>query len=148
MSKEFLSNSSQEGDCGWPPLLPALTDKKCLTNMKGWLWSPEGFPYFQSDNAGFLPVEHSKKIKEDSSNFTRNYKVLNLNSNDGYEPFLIIITSNFQCLLTIAGKKDKKTLLMRCDKNSSQTAIELIDAKLNQENHMRRQLIFVIQLKN
>ena len=34
--------------------------------MRGWLWSPEGFPYFQKDNAGFLPLENSRKIKEES----------------------------------------------------------------------------------
>ena len=32
-------------------------------------------------------------------------------------------------------EKDKRTLLMRCDENSLKTAIELIDAKLNQENY-------------
>ncbi len=135
IQKEFLSHYSQEGGFWVASPLPALTDKKCLTKMKGWLWSPEGFPYFQRDNAGFLPVDHSVKIKEDSSNFTRNYKVLNLNAKDGYEPFLIIFTKHFQCLLTVAGEKDKRTLLMRCDEKSLKTVIELIDAKLNQENY-------------
>ena len=134
VQKEFLSHSTQEGGFWVASPLPALTDKKCLAKMQGWLWSPEGFPYFKMDNAGFLPVDHSIKIKEDS-NFVRNYKVLNLNTKDGYEPFLIIITTNFQCLLTIAGEKDKRTLLMRCDESSLKTAIELIDAKLNQENY-------------
>ncbi len=134
VQKEFLSHSTQEGGFWVASPLPALTDKKCLAKMQGWLWSPEGFPYFQMDNAGFLPGDHSIKIKEDS-NFVRNYKVLNLNNKDGYEPFLIIITANFQCLLTIAGEKDKRTLLMRCDENSLKTSIELIDAKLNQENY-------------
>ena len=134
VQKEFLSNSSLEGGFWVASPLPALTDKKYLNKMKGWLWSPEGFPYFQKDTAGFLPVDDSINLKEDT-NFIRNYKVLNLNAKDGYEPFLIIITTNFQCLLTIAGEKDKRTLLMRCDEKSLKTAIELIDAKLNQENY-------------
>ncbi len=134
VQKEFLSYSAQEGGFWVASPLPALTDKKCLSKMRGWLWSPKGFPYFQRDNVGFLPVDHSRKIKEDSR-FLKNYKVLNLNTKDGYEPFLIIITTNFQCLLTIAGEKDKRALLMRCDKKSLKTAIELIDAKLNQENY-------------
>ena len=134
IQKEFLSHSRQEGGFWVASPLPALTDKKCLTKMRGWLWSPKGFPYFPRDNAGFLPLDHSKKIKEDI-NFIGNYKVLNLNTKDGYEPFLIIITTNFQCLLTIAGEKDKRTLLMRCDEKSLKTAIELIDTKLNQENY-------------
>ncbi len=146
IQKEFLSNSYKEGGLWVASPLPVLTDKKYLTKMKGWLWSPEGFPYFQRDSAGFLPVEHSRKIKEDS-NFIRNYKVLNLNSKDGFEPFLIIITKNFQCLLTIAGEKDKKTLLMRCDEKSLKTAIKLIDAKLNQDN-FQESLNFRNAIKN
>ncbi len=134
VQKEFLSNNAQEGGFWVASPLPALTEKKCLTKMRGWLWSPEGFPYFQQDNAVLLPVDHSKRIKQDD-NFIRNYKVLNLNPKDGYEPFLIIITLNFQCILTIAGEKDKRTLLMRCDEKSLKTAIELIDAKLYQNNH-------------
>ncbi len=134
VQKELLSNNFQEGGFWVASPLPVLTEKKCLSKMKGWLWSPEGFPYFKQDNAGFLPVDKSKKITLDNS-FTRNYKVLNLNIKDGYEPFLIIISTNFQCLLTIAGEKDKRTLLMRCDEKSLKTAIELIDAKLYQENY-------------
>ena len=134
VQNEFLSNSSQEGGFWVASPLPALTDKKCLTKMKGWLWTPEGFPYFQNDNAGFLPVDHSRRVKQDSD-FIGNYKVLNLDIKDGYEPFLIIICSNFQCLLTIAGEKDKRPLLMRCDENSLKTVIKLIDAKLYQDNY-------------
>ena len=133
VQKEFLSHSSQQGGFWVASPLPALTDKKCLTKLKGWLWSPEGFPYFQKDSVSFLPVNNNSKIKQDID-FIRNYKVLNLSPKDGYEPFLIIVSSNFQCLLTIAGEKDKKTLLMRCDEKSLKTAIELIDAKLYQEN--------------
>ena len=134
VQKEFLSRYSLEEGFWVASPLPALTEEKYLTKMKGWLWSPEGFPYFQRDNVGFLPVDHSKKFKEDC-NFLKNYKVLNLNSKDGYEPFLLIITRNFQCILTIASKKDKSTLLMRCDEKSLKNVIELIDAKLNQENY-------------
>ena len=102
--------------------------------MKGWLWSPEGFPYFQNENAGFLPADHSQKIKGNTK-FIGNYKVLSLNPKDGYEPFLMIITPKFQCILTIAGEQDKKKLLMRCDEESLKTVIELVDTKLYQENY-------------
>ena len=146
VQKEFLSYSPKEGGFWVASPLPAITDKKCLTKMKGWLWSPEGFPYFQKENACLLPVDHSKTSKENSI-FIENYKVLNLNSKDGYEPFLIIITTNFQCLLTIAGEKDKKTLIMRCDEKSLKTTIELIDAKLHQENR-EEALNFRNALKN
>ena len=51
IQKEFLSHSIHEGGFWVASPLPALTDKKCLAKMQGWLWSPEGFPYFQMDNA-------------------------------------------------------------------------------------------------
>ena len=49
---------------------------------------------------------------------SHNYKVLNLSKEDGYEPFLMIINPNFQCILSIVGEKDKKILLMKCDEES------------------------------
>ena len=47
----------------------------------------------------------------------------------------MIITPNFQCILSIVGEKDKKILLMKCDEESLKLSIELMHAKLNQENH-------------
>ena len=134
IQKEFLSYNYHEGGLWVASPLPALNEKKYFSKLKGWLWSPEGFPYFHKEHAGFLPADHSKEIKRDN-NFIRNYKVLNLNPKDGYEPFLMIITPKFQCVLTIAGEQDKKNLIMRCDKRSLKTVIELIDAKFYQENY-------------
>jgi len=54
----------------------SFNDKKFLNQLHGWLWSPEGFPYFQNENAGFLPVNNSEKIKKDFD-LVSNYKVLN-----------------------------------------------------------------------
>jgi len=47
----------------------------------------------------------------------------------------MIITPNFQCILSIVGEKDKKILLMKCDEESLKLSIELMHAKLNQENY-------------
>jgi len=134
IQKEFLSFNYQQGGIWVASPLPALNDKKISNQFRGWLWAPEGFPYFQKESAGFLPDSDSAKIKNDFD-FINNYKVLNLSQKDGYEPFLMIITPNFQCILTIAGEKDKKILLMKCDKDSLKTAIELMHTKLNQENY-------------
>ncbi len=133
VQKEFLSNNYQEGGIWIASPLPALNEKKFSTKLQGWLLSPEGFPYFKKDNIGFLPGENIKTIKSEDV-FTGNYKVLNLNPNDGYEPFLILITPNFQCVLTIAGEKDKKILIMRCDQESLKTVIELLHVKFYAEN--------------
>ncbi len=134
IQKEYLSHNYQKGGIWVASPLPALNEEKYFNQLQGWLWSPEGFPYFKKDNAGFLPVNHSTQAREKFT-FNGNYKLLNLNPEDGYEPFLMIITPNFQCILTIAGEKDKKILLMKCDQDSLKIAIELLHAKLNQENY-------------
>ncbi len=134
IQKDFLSLNYKQGGIWIASPLPAFNDKKFLNQLHGWLWSPEGFPYFQNENVGFLPVNTSDKIKKDFD-LVSNYKVLNLCQEDGYEPFLMIITPNFQCILSIVGEKDKKILLMKCDEESLKLSIELMHAKLNQENH-------------
>ena len=134
IQKDFLSQNYQQGGIWVASPLPALNEKKFFNQLHGWLWSPEGFPYFQKENAGFLPVNHSSKAKKDFD-FIKNYKVLNLSKEDGYEPFLMIITPNFQCILSIVGEKDKKILLMKCDEESLKISIELMHAKLNQDNY-------------
>jgi len=117
IQKEFLTQNYKQGGIWVASPLPVLNDKKFFNQLHGWLWSPEGFPYFQNANAGFLPVNNSHKIKKDLD-LVSNYKVLNLCQEDGYEPFLMIITPNFQCVLSIVGEKDKKILLMKCDEES------------------------------
>ncbi|KGF91387.1 MULTISPECIES: sensor histidine kinase [Prochlorococcus] len=134
IQKDFLAQNYQQGGIWVASPLPAINDKRFLNQLHGWLWAPEGFPYFQKDNIGFLPVNNSAKVKKDFD-FISNYKVLNLSQKDGYEPFLMIITPNFQCILSIVGEKDKKILLMKCDEESLKISIELMHAKLNQENY-------------
>ncbi len=136
IQKDFLSHHYKQGGIWVSSPLPALNDKKFFNQLHGWLWSPKGFPYFQNENAGFLPINNnnSDKIKKDFD-LVSNYKVLNLSEKDGYEPFLMIITPNFQCILSIAGEKDKKYLLMKCDEESLKISIELMHAKLNQANY-------------
>ncbi len=133
IQKDFLSQNYKEGGIWVASPLPAFNDKKFLNQLHGWLWSPEGFPYFQNENIGFLPVNNSEKKKD--FDLVSNYKVLNLSQEDGYEPFLMIITPNFQCVLSIVGEKDRKILLMKCDEESLKLSIELMHAKLNQENY-------------
>ena len=134
IQKEFLSQNYQKGGVWVASPLPALNDKKFFNQLHGWLWSPKGFPYFQKDYAGFLPANESANFKKDLD-FISDYKVLNLSHIDGYEPFLMIITPNFQCILSIVGDKDKKIFLMKCDEESLKISIELMHAKLNQENY-------------
>ena len=134
IQKDFLSQNYKQGGIWIASPLPAFNEKKFLNQLHGWLWYPEGFPYFQNENAVFLPVNNSDKKKKDFD-LVSNYKVLNLCHEDGYEPFLMIITPNFQCVLSIVGEKDKKILLMKCDEESLKLSIELMHAKLNQDNY-------------
>jgi len=134
IQKDFLSKNCKHGGIWVASPLPALNEKKFFNKLHGWLWSPEGFPYFQKENSAFLPANNSDKINK-NVNLVSNFKVLNLCQEDGYEPFLMVITPNFQCILSIAGEKDKKILLMKCDEESLKISIELMHAKLNQEDY-------------
>ena len=73
IQKDFLSMNYQQGGIWVASPLPALNHKKFFKQLQGWLWTPEGFPYFSKENAGFLPVNNSEKIKKDFD-FTSNYK--------------------------------------------------------------------------
>ena len=86
IQKDFLSQNYKQGGIWVASPLPALNDKKIFKQLDGWLWSPEGVPYFQKENAGFLPVNNSDKKKKDFD-LVSNFKVLNLSQKDGYEPF-------------------------------------------------------------
>ena len=53
IQKEFLSQKYKNGGLWVASPLPALNDKRYFNKLHGWLWSPEGLPYFQNENAGF-----------------------------------------------------------------------------------------------
>ena len=65
IQKDFLPQNYKQGGIWVASPLPAFNNKKFLDQLHGWLWSPEGFPYFQNENAGFLPVNNSDRIKKD-----------------------------------------------------------------------------------
>ena len=133
VQKDFLSQYFHDGGIWVSSPLPAL-NAKYFAKLQGWMFAPENFPYFRKENAGFLPANHSTKIKEDFD-YRSKYKVLNLRPDDGYDPFLMILTRNFQCILTIAGERSRKILIMKCDADSLKTVIQLMLAKFNQEDH-------------
>ena len=134
IQKQLLNLNYREGGLWVASPLPAINEKKILNTLKGWLWAPEGFPYFNSEEAKYLPHYHVKSSCDTTYQNTCNYKILNLHNNDGFEPFLMIITPQLQCILTIAGEKNKKILIMRSDEDTLKTVIELVDMKLNQDN--------------
>ena len=133
IQKEFLIHHSHNGGLWVAAPLPALNDKRYLKTFNGWLWAPEGFTYFKNEKSKCLPYNQSQ-ISNERFEFYNNYKILDLNREDGFDPFLMIITPTFQCILAISGEKDKKSLIMRNDENSLKKVIELIDLRLSQEN--------------
>ena len=146
IQKQFLINNYQEGGFWIASPLPVIYEKKYLNSLKGWLWAPEGFPYFNSEYVGLLPQENSNKGNE-KFEYCKNYKIFKIKKEEGYEPFFMIITPRFQCVLTIAGEKDKKILIMRSDEESLKKVIELINLKLSQEN-IEEAKCFKYDLKN
>ena len=146
IQKEFLLDFYHQGGLWVASPLPVINEKKYLNKLKGWLWAPEGFPYFKKDYIGLLPEDLSNTTHKDLQYLT-NHKLLNLSKSDCYDPFLLIITPNFQCVLSLVGEKDQKILLMRSDEESLHKTIKLIDAKLCQEN-FEEALNFRESLKN
>ena len=133
IQKDFLLNNYQDGGVWVASPLPPIKERKYLNKFEGWLWAPEGFPYYKNAFAGYLP-EKSTKHESKTLQYEKNYKILKISPEDGLEPFLTIITPNFQCILSIAGQKNKKYLIMRSDEKSIKKVVELISSKLSQEN--------------
>ena len=133
IQKEFLPDYYKDGGLWIASPLPVIYEKKYLNKLKGWLFAPEGFPYFNYDYAGYLPQINSKE-KEEHLEYSPHYKILNLNPTDGYEPFLMVITSEFQCVLSISGEKNKKIIVVRSDHESIQKVINLMEKKFIQED--------------
>mgnify|MGYP001192279630 CR=1 FL=1 len=133
IQKDFLSNTYQDGGVWVASPLPAIKEKKYLNKLKGWLWAPEGFPYSENKYAGYLPG-NSSKYENQRFEYLSNYKIMKITAEDGFEPFLMIITPNFQCVLSIVGEKYKRNLIMRSDEETIQKSIELVISKLMQEN--------------
>ena len=146
IQKEFLPNHLQNGGLWVAAPLPALNEKKYLNKLNGWLWAPEGFPFFKNEQAKFLP-SHESNLNGEKFKYKSNYKILSLNKYDDFDPFLMIVTPTFQCILTISGEKDKKFLIMRNDESSLKKVIELVDMKLKQD-HLEESKKFQNQLKN
>ena len=133
IQKDFLLSHYQEGGVWAASPLPAINERKYLNKFKGWLWAPKGFPNFKNEYAGYLPFKN-EKYEDERFQYFNNYKILSINAEDGFEPFLMIITPTFQCILSITGAKDKKNLIMRSDEESIQKVIELLNTKLMQED--------------
>ena len=146
IQKEFLPNHLENGGLWVAAPLPVLNEKKYLDKLNGWLWAPEGFPCFKNEQAKFLPYQESH-LNGDKFKYKNNYKILNLNQYDGFDPFLMIVTPTFQCIITISGEKDKKSLIMRNDESSLNKVIGLVDMKLKQDN-LEESINFQNQLNN
>jgi len=133
IQKEFLPNHVQNGGLWVAAPLPVLNQQKYLNKLNGWIWAPEGFSSFKNEQAKFLPCQESE-LHGEKFKYKSNYKILSLNQYDGFDPFLMIVTPTFQCVLTISGEMDKKFLIMRNDESSLKKVIELVDMKLKQDN--------------
>jgi len=133
IQKQFLPNHLQNGGLWVAAPLPVFNKNKYLNKLNGWLWAPKGFPSFNNEQAKFLPY-HASHLNGEKFKYKSNYKILSLNQYDGFDPFLMIVTPTFQCVLTISGEKDQKILIMRNDESSLKKVIELVDMKLKQDN--------------
>ena len=95
IQEEFLPYHLQNGGLWVAAPLPVFNEKKYLNKLNGWLWAPKGFPYFKNAKAKFLPYSESH-INGEKFKYKSNYKILSLNQDDGFDPFLMMRVQSLQ----------------------------------------------------
>ena len=99
--------------------LPALYEPDLLQRLNGWVWAPENLESLSPLHAA-LPGSGRSSLK--NAGFCR----LPLESRDGDDPLLLVITPELQLALAINGKPGERQLLMRCDAESLSDALRMV----------------------
>ncbi len=113
--------------------LPALYESKILTQLQGWVWTNDSFTLFNPSNAGLLPPSSVKSVHQKNILTSERFKRLHLRIEDGNDPFLIIITKEFQIALALEGKPRERNLLMRSDPETLTDVLNILDQRLEME---------------
>lgn len=114
--------------------LPALYEPELLRQLQGWVWAPESLDRLSPLHAA-LPGSGLEEMA--NAGFRR----LDLEPEDGDDPFLLVITPQLQLALAIHGEPGERQLLMRCDADSLSDTLTLVGERLNnQEPGLAEQL--------
>ena len=114
--------------------LPALYEPELLRQLQGWVWAPENLDRLSPLHAA-LPGSGLEEMA--NAGFRR----LDLEPEDGDDPFLLVITPQLQLALAIHGEPGERQLLMRCDADSLSGTLTLVGERLNgRESGLAEQL--------
>ena len=126
--------------------LPALYEPDLLHRLNGWVWAPENLESLSPLHAA-LPGSGRSSLK--NAGFCR----LPLESRDGDDPLLLVITPELQLALAINGKPGERQLLMRCDAESLSDALRMVGERIEASetalaDQLREQLTDLGPLRN
>ena len=126
--------------------LPALYEPDLLQRLNGWVWAPENLESLSPLHAA-LPGSGRSSLK--NAGFCR----LPLESRDGDDPLLLVITPELQLALAINGKPGERQLLMRCDAESLSDALRMVGERIEASetalaDQLREQLTDLGPLRN
>ena len=126
--------------------LPALYEPDLLHRLNGWVWAPENLESLSPLHAA-LPGSGRSSLK--NAGFCR----LPLESRDGDDPLLLVITPELQLALAINGKPGERQLLMRCDAESLSDALRMVGERIEASEtalagQLREQLTDLGPLRN
>ena len=126
--------------------LPALYEPELLRQLEGWVWAPESLERLSPLHAA-LPGSGTQEMA--NAGFRR----LDLEPEDGDDPFLLVITPQLQLALAIHGDPGERQLLMRCDADSLSDTLTLVGERLNNQEpglaeQLRNQLTQLGPLRN
>ena len=126
--------------------LPALYEPDLLHRLNGWVWAPENLEGLSPLHAA-LPGSGRSSLK--NAGFCR----LPLESRDGDDPLLLVITPELQLALAINGKPGERQLLMRCDAESLSDALRMVGERIEASetalaDQLREQLTDLGPLRN
>ncbi len=153
LQEDILSSIDLSKGLWFASPLPALYERKLLSCLTGWVWSPEQLETLKLPTAELLPPSRIRSNQDINLFEVDLYKRLPLLENDGLDPLLIVITPEVQVALALQGNSDKRHLLIRSDQIFFQELLKMLDIRLNNEDpiqayEVRKELSELGELKS
>ncbi len=143
LQEDFLLKENLNGGVWLASPLPALYEKTLLKLLRGWVWTPDVLENLGVSNIGLLPPTKSQSFQKLQIERKSIFKQLSLHKQDGIDPFLIVITSDFQIALTLFGTEDSRRLIIKDDHETLHVIMQMLHEKLQNEH-----LSHALELRN
>ena len=118
--------------------LPALYEPSLLRSLSGWVWAPSEIDRLFQPRAPQLPVTPGftgqTGAAAASPDLSGGYQRMALDSDDGTDPLLVVITPRLQVGLALEGPAGGRRLLVRFEAQVLRQALELLDRRLQRED--------------